>query len=292
MRAGLLPATSMAWLAGAEEMAQRFRSVPEAIANTLLIADRCQASLDFSHHRLPAFLDASSPITEFEKLYELCHGALAHRYPELRPVVLKQLAHELEIIERAGLAGYFLIVWDIVRFARERGVRCQGRGSAANSIVAYLLGITSIDPLKHNLLFERFLSADKFTTPDIDIDFAADRREEVIRYVYQRYGRAHAAMVCNVVTYQARSALRDLGKVLDFPEAVVERLAAQLETNSPSAAAAQIEAQLDAQVGEGDAGAGDAHPLRVLAELIARAGGVPAPPLHPQRRHVDHRAAA
>ncbi|MBK8049825.1 MAG: hypothetical protein IPK16_23595 [Anaerolineales bacterium] len=136
-------------------------------------------------------------------LYELCHRRLPECYPALQPVVLKQLAHELEVIEQAGLAGYFLIVWDIVRFARAQGIRCQGRGSAANSIVAYLLGITSVDPLAHNLLFERFLSSDKFTMPDIDIDFAADRREEVIQYVYGKYGRAHTAMVCNVVTYQA-----------------------------------------------------------------------------------------
>ena len=119
--------------------------------------------------------------------------------------MLKQLAHELDVIEQAGLAGYFLIVWDIVHFARSQGIRCQGRGSAANSIVAYLLGITSIDPLQHNLLFERFLSTDKFTTPDIDVDFAADRREEVIQYVYRRYGAAHTAMVCNTITYRARS---------------------------------------------------------------------------------------
>ncbi|MEZ4719650.1 MAG: hypothetical protein R2851_26730 [Caldilineaceae bacterium] len=104
--------------------------------------------------------------------------------------MLKQLAHELDIIERADLAGYFLMVWDIIRY-RKRPVCAAKRGSAANSIVAYLLGITSIDPLQHNLLFERFLSTDKFTTPDIDIDFAADRREEVIQYVYRRYGRPH-----------------------------------------------------------------------------------------------------
>ncbi len=146
--------------------------------------------------------------------------------------MLTQLAHELAVIEQAGLAEYFLIVWDIVRFARAQGIRCQGRGSAANSIVAYLLGITSIDPLAHNLLFERFLSSDKFTMPDIDIDFAADRREEVIQYVYQRYGHSHAAMVCNVVTYQARSALRDLGKALASPRRP-SKCEHKLDTHSP-----------------------------------------------------------
>ena len=155
--------------------------------------------------------------------------------------MLKQLAHELELIEQAELAEYFLVVWDIVRFSRSQGIRCQGRGSAANSIVAYLLGITSIDPLAHNLLFERFLSSDKFTMPDIDIDFAADRREEVIQYVYAKYGHSHAAMVCNHVTYQARSALRDIGKALGLPEESITRIQGRLDTNDPGKAAEIIE---------------------------------------------------
>jgi error-prone DNA polymerase len=236
-------------------------------------------------------------------LYQLCHDALPQRYPDLRSAVLKQLAHELDVIERAGLAGYFLIVWDIVRFARSRGVRCQGRGSAANSIVAYLLAITSVDPLRHNLLFERFLSADKFTTPDIDVDFAVDRREEVIRYVYTRYGRANTAMVCNVVTYRARSALRDLGKALDFPEAVVERLIGRLESNSPAEAARTVE-QLVAESegallpaggasGEG-ARAESAGAVAPTASVAASVPGTPAAPAavrdgagHPLRHLAD-----
>jgi error-prone DNA polymerase len=110
-----------------------------------------------------------------------------------------------------------LVVWDIMRFARSRGIRCQGRGSAANSLVVYLLDITPVDPLRHHLLFERFLSAESHTMPDIDVDFAADRREEVIQYVYDRYGEEHTAMVCNVVTYRARSAVREVAKALVFP---------------------------------------------------------------------------
>ena len=240
---GLLSANSNRYLVSPAEMARRFRELPEAIANTVQIARRCQVSLDFSDQRLPRFSTPDGE-SEFAYLYQLCHDNLAARYPTLSPAVLTQLAHELDVIEQAGLAGYFLIVWDIVRFARAAGIRCQGRGSAANSIVAYLLNITSIDPLQHNLLFERFLSTDKFTTPDIDIDFAADRREEVIQYVYQRYGAEHTAMVCNVVTYRARSALRDLGKALDFPLPVVERLIKSIDTHSPTAAAEQILAQL------------------------------------------------
>jgi error-prone DNA polymerase len=285
-RAGLLPGHSNAYLAAAEEMARRFRERPDALANTLLIAERCQVSLDFSQQRMPAFgiaLDQTPRLgsgtaarehpSEFALLYQLCHDNLARRYPNLTPLTLTQLTHELSIIEAAGLAGYFLIVWDIVRFARSQGIRCQGRGSAANSIVAYLLGITSVDPLRHNLLFERFLSADKYTMPDIDIDFAADRREEVIRYVHQRYGRSHTAMVCNVVTYRARSALRDLGKALDFPLEVIERLAGQLESDSPSAAAKLIEEQV---ASEGPlAHPASVHPLRLLADLLRQIDGCP-----------------
>ncbi len=229
-RAGFLPSNSNYYLASPDEMARRFAELPDALRNTLAIAERCNVSLDFSQRRLPPFPCHLPPsgtgeegVTEFTYLYQLGHAGLPGRYPDLKPAVLKQLAHELAVIEQAGLAGYFLIVWDIVRFAREQGIRCQGRGSAANSIVAYLLGITAVDPLAHNLLFERFLSADRFTTPDIDIDFAADRREEVIQYVYEKYGAEHTAMVCNVVTFQARSAVRDLGKALDFPLPVVER---------------------------------------------------------------------
>ncbi|MEZ4614392.1 MAG: hypothetical protein R2867_02605 [Caldilineaceae bacterium] len=147
--------------------------------------------------------------------------------------MLTQLAHELAIIERAGLAGYFLIVWDIVRFARENGIRCQGRGSAAGSLVAFLLGITSIDPLAHDLLFERFLSEDKFTMPDIDIDFAADRREEVIRYVYDQAMGRRIRQWSVTSSPTGRSALRDLGKALDLPDSVIDRLARSLDTHSP-----------------------------------------------------------
>ena len=120
-----------------------------------------------------------------------------------------QLTHELALIKRLGLAGYFLIVWDIVRFARRAGVLCQGRGSAANSAVCYCLGITAVDPIKLNLLFERFLSEERTEAPDIDIDFAHREREQVLQYVYERYGREHAAMVCEQITYRGRSAVRD-----------------------------------------------------------------------------------
>ncbi len=253
--AGLLPANAVQCLQSATAMARRFGECPEALAAGLAIAERCRFDWDLGPLRLPPFLPPSDgPPQAFARLYQLCHAQLGRRYPELGPAVLKQLAHELAVIDQAGLADYFLIVHDIVGFARGEGIRCQGRGSAANSIVAYLLGITSVDPLAHDLLFERFLSADRFTSPDIDLDIAADRREEVIQYVYRRYGHAHTAMVCNTVTYQARSALRDLGRALDFPAPVLQALARRLDGGSCREAARQLEAlaeQAEAAMVEG-----------------------------------------
>ena len=136
--------------------------------------------------------------------------------PDLPKRYRDQIDHELTLIRKLGLAGYFLIVWDIVRFARRAGVLCQGRGSAANSVVCYCLGITAIDPVKMELLFERFLSEERREAPDIDIDFAHRDREEVLQYVYERYGREHAAMVCEHITFRGRSAVRDAARVLGF----------------------------------------------------------------------------
>ena len=128
------------------------------------------------------------------------------------------------MIQTLDFPGYFLTVWDIVRFARSRGILCQGRGSAANSAVCYVLGITSIDPVRLNLLFERFISLERGEPPDIDVDFEHERREEVLQYVYERYGRSHAAMVCEVITYRTRSALREVGKVFGLSLEEVNRL--------------------------------------------------------------------
>jgi DNA polymerase III alpha subunit len=146
---------------------------------------------------------------------------------------VKQLAHELEIIERTNLAEFFLIVWDLMEFARTNGIIGQGRGSAGDSIVAYCLGITKVDPIAHKLLFERFINEAR-TLPDIDIDFDVNRREEVIQYLYTRYGEDHAAMVCTVITYRARSAVREVAKALAFPPELVDRVAKALDTRDAS----------------------------------------------------------
>ena len=193
------------------------------------MAARCQVSLEFERYRFPGF-PVPSGETPFSYLERLCHDGVRQRYHPMTPRVLKQMAHELEVIERTGLAEFFLICWDLMRFSRERGIPAQGRGSAGDSIVAYALGITRVDPIRHELLFERFINEGRTTYPDVDIDFASSRREEVIAYVYERYGAAHTGMVCNVVTYRARSAVREVGTALGFPRPLVDRVAKALET--------------------------------------------------------------
>ncbi|NIP84745.1 MAG: hypothetical protein GTO03_03990, partial [Planctomycetales bacterium] len=219
-------------------MAPLFNAYPEALSNTRRIAERCRFELRYGLQDLPRF-PTPPGMDALAYLRRLCQDALPTRYPDPASRVLEQLAHELAVVERAGLANYFLIVWDIVRFARESGIRCQGRGSAANSLVAYLLGITPIDPLAHDLVFERFLSdactytrqpgrpGERGMAPDIDIDFQADRREEVIQYVYRRYGPEHTAMACTFVTFRRRSALQDVSKVLGLSPDLVRQVTAE-----------------------------------------------------------------
>src|SRR5204863_4781685 len=149
--------------------------------------------------------------TPFSYLVELCQAGARRRYHPLTPPVVKRLAHELDVIELAGLAEFFLICWDLMRFAREQGIPAQGRGSAASSIVAYTLGISRVEPIGHNLLFERFINEGRTTYPDVDIDFSSARREEVIQYIHGRYGPEHPVMVANLVTYRARSAVPQAG---------------------------------------------------------------------------------
>ncbi|MDE3193838.1 MAG: DNA polymerase III subunit alpha, partial [Chloroflexota bacterium] len=212
----------------------RFASGPdpsrfdEAFANACRIADACDVDLDLGHQRLPGF-PVPEGETAFSYLYDLCQKGAREKYGRITPRVSSQLAHELEVIERAKLAEFFLINWDIVRFCKERRIPAQGRGSAADSIVAYVLDITKVDPIAHDLLFERFLTEDSKTMPDIDIDIATNDREEVIQYVYGKYGERYAAMVCNLVTYRARLASREVAKALGFRLEVIDRMARAID---------------------------------------------------------------
>ncbi len=221
-----------------QEMAALFAAEPRALATTLTLAETCASAAEFlptGHQTLPRWEDGTTALCAEATLRGLCQSALARRYPRNPPHAL--LAQELAVIEERDLANYFLIVGDLVRYARERGIRCQGRGSAANSLVAHLLDITPVDPVEHGLVFERFLSRERQSLPDIDLDFAADRREEVIQYAYTRYGREHAAMACTLVTFRGRSAVRDVARALGFPPAAVERLADALDVHDAQSVA-------------------------------------------------------
>lgn len=250
-----------------ETMSECFADIPQALANTVDIAARCASAATFlvdGHQILPIF---ETPNGESAPVYlrRLCEQALQARYSRRPPRDL--LDKELRIINQLKLSNYFLIVGDIIHFARSSGIRCQGRGSAANSLVAYLLNISPIDPVATDLVFERFLSAERSKTPDIDIDFAADRREEVIQYVYNRYGRDHAAMACTLVTFRSRSAVRDTARALGFPPALVERLTDVLDVHDDESVR-EAEA-LAASFGTGPG------PLEHLLRLAPQLEGLP-----------------
>ncbi|WP_434478532.1 DNA polymerase III subunit alpha [Gemmatimonas sp.] len=205
---------------------QRWRGAEEGIRASVAIAERCAFRLQQLKPSMPAF-PLPPGITAQEYLARLVEQGAYERWGDARtPTHDRQLAHELGMIRKLNLAGFFLIVWDIVRFARREGILCQGRGSAANSAVCYCLGITAIDPIRMELLFERFLSEERKEPPDIDIDFAHRDRERVLQYVYNRYGREHAAMVCEQITWRGRSAVRDAARVLGFSTQQADRLAA------------------------------------------------------------------
>ncbi len=199
------------------------------IATAAELAASCSVDLGFEQYRFPGF-PVPDRETPFSYLSELCWAGARKRYHPMTSAVVKRLAHELDVIERAGLAEFFLICWDLMRFAKEQGIPAQGRGSATSSIVSYTLGISRVEPIAHNLLFERFINPGRTTYPDVDIDFSSERREEVIQYVYKRYGPEHTGMVCNLVTYRARSAVREVGYALGFPRPLVDRVAKALET--------------------------------------------------------------
>ncbi|HEX7949868.1 MAG TPA: PHP domain-containing protein [Candidatus Limnocylindrales bacterium] len=205
------------------------RAWAEGIATAAELAASCSIDLGFEQYRFPGF-PVPDGETPFSYLSELCWAGARRRYHPLTPPVVKRLAHELDVIERAGLAEFFLICWDLMRYAREQGIPAQGRGSATSSIVSYTLGISRVEPIAHNLLFERFINPGRTTYPDVDIDFSSERREEVIQYIYRRYGPEHTGMVCNLVTYRARSAVREVGCALGFPRPLVDRVAKALET--------------------------------------------------------------
>ena len=222
-------------LCAPHRFARLFADDPGAVARTLEVAARCRFGLGELRYRYPSER-LPGGTTSAAHLRQLTYAGAAQRFEAdgvtgedaIPPSVRRQLDAELALIEELDYPGYFLTMHEIVSFCRRRGILCQGRGSAANSAVCYCLGITAIDPVRMGLLFERFLSRERAEPPDIDLDIEHERREEVIQHVYTVYGRDHAAMVCNVIRYRPRSAVRDVGKVLGISETALDRAAKQL----------------------------------------------------------------
>ena len=229
---------------------------PEAFALAAHIASQCDVELDFTESRFPGF-PVPDGETPFSVLYRLCQESVQRKYRPMTRAVAARLQRELEVIEKTNLAEFFLITWDIMRFAREQHIPGQGRGSAADSIVAYLLDITRVDPVAHDLLFERFLHEDHQGTPDIDIDFSTDHREEVLQYVYDKYGAERTGMVANVVTFRPRMAMRQVGAAMGFPEPLIDRLAKAVDGWYMVDVASALES---AGIIEGGTGSPLAHP--------------------------------
>jgi error-prone DNA polymerase len=232
---GWLPASAAACLRSGAEQERRFARWPGAVEQAAEIGAACAFDLGLVAPKLPDF-PVPPGHDEDSWLRHLVEEGAIRRYGPRGAAnrhAWERLEHELSVIETLGYAGYFLIVWDIVEQCRRAGIYCQGRGSAATSAVCYVLGITIVDAVSLGLLFERFLSPARDGPPDIDLDIESTRREEVIQYVYERYGRRHAAQVANVVTYRPRSALRDMGKALGVPACDVDRWAKQTDRTEP-----------------------------------------------------------
>lgn len=212
------------YLKSKQEMNQRFADCPEALINPAKIAERCNVELEFGHLLLPEFpIPEGKTVTEY--LRELCMEGMPRRYSKITDEVSIRLDYELRVIDKMGYSGYFLIVWDFINFSRRSKIPVgPGRGSAAGSIVAYLLGITSIDPLKYNLLFERFLNPERVSMPDIDVDLCYNRRKEVVDYIVDKYGADHVAQIITFGTLAAKAAVKDVGRALGMPIATVNQV--------------------------------------------------------------------
>ncbi|MGB7860983.1 MAG: error-prone DNA polymerase [Acidimicrobiia bacterium] len=235
---GFRPASDERYLKHPEEMANRFARYPGVVARAAELGRRLAFDLGLVAPQLPDFPMPGHFQDEMEFLRHLTWDGAREVYPGsddgISPTARRRLQHELDIIEKLGFPGYFLVVKDLVDFAREQDIYCQIRGSGADSAVCRCIGLTRVDPIRLHLPFERFLSEERGKPPDIDVDFEADRREEVIQYCYRRYGRERAAMVANVITYRARSVLRDVAKTFGFTQAQVDGLSKYVDTRDPA----------------------------------------------------------
>ena len=261
-----------------EEMAQIFPYMLEALENTQKIADRCHVEIEFGVTKLPKF-DVPAGFTSWEYLNKLCFEGLERLYQPATPELRERLTFELNTIKNMGYVDYFLIVWDFIRHAREQDIIVgPGRGSAAGSLVSYTLGITQLDPIRYQLLFERFLNPERVSMPDIDIDFCFERRQEVIDYVVQKYGKDRVVQIVTFGTMAARGVIRDVGRVLDMPYAQVDVIAKMIpnELNITIEKALEMNPELRKKYEE------DAE-IKYLIDMSKRLEGLP--------RHTSMHAA-
>ena len=215
----------------AEEMSRLFAETPEAITNTIKIAERCNLELELNRLHLPHFAPPEGKTRE-GLLRELVEEGLKRRYPDITPEIKERVESELKIIQQSNFVSYFLIVWDFIRYAKENGISVgPGRGSAAGSVASYCLGITDLDPIKYGLLFERFLNPERISLPDIDIDFCYERRDEVITYVKKKYGEENVAQIITFGTMLAKAVIRDVARVMSFSYADADRIAKLIPTD-------------------------------------------------------------
>jgi DNA polymerase III subunit alpha len=213
------------YLKSPKEMYEMFQDIPEALENTVKIADECNFDYEFHKSKLPKF-PLPEGVDSYEYMRKLCYDGLKKRYSNITENLKNRLEYELGIIKKMGYVDYFLIVWDFIRFARQNGIMTgPGRGSGAGSIVAYTLGITKIDPIKYNLIFERFLNPERVSMPDIDSDFCYERRGEVIDYVVQKYGKNNVSQIITFGTMAAKQCIRDVGRAMDYSYGEVDRIA-------------------------------------------------------------------
>lgn len=210
------------YLKPANEFKRTWKAFPEALWNIEHIVQNCNVDLELGNYKFPTF-DLPAQETSFSYLWKIAFEGLGERYKPITDKAVKRLQYELEVIDELGFCDYFLIIWDLTRQVKLRKMMMIGRGSAANSLVAYCLGFTQVDPIKHNLYFERFLNRGRTSPPDVDLDFSWRERDEIVKYVYEKYGYERVAMISTTVTFRARSAFREVAKVFGIPDSEISK---------------------------------------------------------------------
>ncbi|MCX8056894.1 MAG: PHP domain-containing protein [Ignavibacteria bacterium] len=252
-----------------DEIKNLWKALPEAIENTIKIAEQCSVDLEFGKYKHPKF-PLPKGETAFSYLWKIAFRGLEEKYKPITQKAIDRLQEELRVIEQLGFADYFLIVWDIVQQAKRMNMMMLGRGSAANSIVAYCLGITQIDPLEHNLFFERFLNLGRASPPDIDLDFSWKERDAIVKYVFDKYGEDRVAMISTTVTFRARSAFREVAKVFGLSNSEINEYAQYI----PWTSAANLPV-LSEKFPEAKNLKFDREPLKTIINIAQRLAGFP-----------------